>query len=145
MDRRTPVGSGMQQARNPSAEKAVEVVRNHEDGTCFLDGLQEAEAGGNVGGSGRTRSMSEEGHSSSEPHERRVGRPCASAARRPRAPLGALDTAKGTRDNRIREDPEDPPGNGRRSRGTQGITIHLLPDASGGQGGCASGQLLQFP
>jgi hypothetical protein len=27
------VGSGMQQARNPAAEKTVEVVQNHEDGT----------------------------------------------------------------------------------------------------------------
>jgi hypothetical protein len=27
------IGSGMQQAHAPSVEKAVEVVRNHEDGT----------------------------------------------------------------------------------------------------------------
>ena len=31
-------GSGMQQARRPGAEKAVEVVRNHEDGTCETPG-----------------------------------------------------------------------------------------------------------
>jgi hypothetical protein len=34
--RRTPSGTGMQQARNLCAEEAVEVVRNHEDGTSAL-------------------------------------------------------------------------------------------------------------
>jgi hypothetical protein len=29
------IGSGMQQARELRAEKTVEVVRNHEDGTCL--------------------------------------------------------------------------------------------------------------
>jgi len=28
------IGSGMQQAHEPSVEKAVEVVRDHEGGTC---------------------------------------------------------------------------------------------------------------
>ena len=30
---RTPFGTGMQQAREPSVEQTVEVVRNHEGGT----------------------------------------------------------------------------------------------------------------
>jgi hypothetical protein len=43
--RRTPSGTGMQQARDSSAEQAVEVVQNHEDGTC------------RPGGTGRPKSV----------------------------------------------------------------------------------------
>jgi hypothetical protein len=32
------VGSGMQQAHDPRVAQAVEVVRNHEDGTCAAHG-----------------------------------------------------------------------------------------------------------
>jgi hypothetical protein len=52
--RRTPSGTGMQQARNPCAEETVEVVRNHEDGTRLTDWHPSAEGGGNVTGSGCT-------------------------------------------------------------------------------------------
>jgi len=41
------IGSGMQQARNLRAEKTVEVVRNHEDGTC-LSSATASHASGNA-------------------------------------------------------------------------------------------------
>jgi hypothetical protein len=44
----------MQQARNPCAKEAVEVVRNHEGGTRPTDWFPSAEGGGDVTGSRRT-------------------------------------------------------------------------------------------
>lgn len=52
--RRTPSGTGMQQARNPCAGKAVEVVQNHEDGTRPTDWHPPAEGDGDIAGSERT-------------------------------------------------------------------------------------------
>lgn len=52
--RRTPSGSGMQQARNLCAEEAVEVVQNHEGGTRPADWHPTAEGDGDIAGSERT-------------------------------------------------------------------------------------------
>jgi len=59
--RRTPVGSGMQQARDLRAEEPVEVVRNHEDGTGFRGWHLGTEAGRKARGSGRSAGESTEG------------------------------------------------------------------------------------
>jgi hypothetical protein len=55
------VGSGMQQARDLRAEEAVEVVRNHEDGTGFRGWLLGTDAHGDMRGSGRSAGSSMEG------------------------------------------------------------------------------------
>jgi hypothetical protein len=57
------LASGCNTPERSSAEQAVEVVRNHEDGTRSCGWRRAAEGGGDVSGSGRTGAMSNEGHS----------------------------------------------------------------------------------
>jgi hypothetical protein len=64
-----------------SAEKAVEVVRNHMDGTRLAGWRRQAEDSGNTVGSGREQSMSNEGRThSNESHKRQRSAQRATAA-----------------------------------------------------------------
>lgn len=76
------VGSRMQQACDLRAEKAVEVVQNHEDGTGLAGrATRRPKGGGNVIWEWTLEGMSTEGKESNETQERKVGLVPARSAR----------------------------------------------------------------
>jgi hypothetical protein len=127
-------GSGAQQTRRPVAEKAVEVVRDHEDGTRSGRGTPGPKAPGAASadrgaGSGRSRSAGG-GARSGQGHERRNRRGFVSVARWfQRSRERSEDDAKATRVDRqhfgasgrpSRMPPGIRTGDGPRSRGEPG-------------------------
>jgi hypothetical protein len=112
-------GSGVQQTRGPAAEKAVEVVRIHADGTRCRD-LETPTRWCAASATHREWTQQETsggGATSGQGHERRTGRDFGSGATVQRSRERSEDDAKVTRvdpmhfgasGRRVREDPEGP-------------------------------------
>jgi hypothetical protein len=102
------------------AEQTVEVVQNHEGGTRPVGWHRRAEGGGDVAGSGRRQACRGRG-TRFERIPREAGGDA--AGNRGGAASGLTGAPDGPRTrgtaSRAREDPEDPAGNGGRSRGEQ--------------------------
>jgi hypothetical protein len=105
------VGSGMQQARTSRAWQTVEVVQDHEGGTCFPDGSGRPRGGDTPW----TRRARVGGEAHGESHERRL-RPHGARAGRNRA-RAEREAPKGRRRPRGR----DRPGN----RSARSASEHL--------------------